>query len=216
MDKMRSDYSDEYFDYVRLKAGRPMNETEEHFFCKSVGQVYLFHRCNCRYIGTEIHGCWHLDEHIPGYSNSQFYGSRDKTIIDCLGITRKDEVFGIEAKATLSDYHNGFCACMPYTYIICPKDVIPKSEIPKDIGLIYVDIPKFHIVGYDEIYGVDLVKIPRRRIDARWLTNGKNGKFDEDRFNNALNKWYDEMCYRNTLHNVFNRNNIPIYKKVPK
>lgn len=208
---MRHDYSDYLFDYVRLKAGRPMNETDEHFFCKNVGQVYLFHRCNCRFISTEVHGCWHTDSHIPGYSENQW--KRDKSIIDVVGMTRKNEVFGIEAKASLSDYHNGFCACMPYTYIICPKDVIPVSEIPKDIGLIYVDIPKFHIVGYDEMHGVTLVKRPRKRIDSRWL---RDGKFDDAYFEQYLNKWYDEICYRNTLKNVFNRTNIPIYKMVDK
>lgn len=68
MERMRDDYS--IMDGItakRLKAGRPMNQTEEHFFCQNVGQMFLFHKCNCRYISTEVQGCYHLDD-IPGSS----------------------------------------------------------------------------------------------------------------------------------------------------
>jgi hypothetical protein len=219
MNKKRDNYIDELYEYTRLKSGRPLNETEEHFFCKCVGQVFLFHYCNCRFISTEVSGCWHLDKNIPGHSDvlvskqGNTYKKYDKNIIDVIGMTRKDVVYGVESKVSKSDYRNGFCAGLPYTYIICPKDVLHISDIPKDIGLIYVDIPNFHIVGYDELYGIEVVRNARKRIDARWLK--PNGEFNDNSYDYHLNKWYDFICYRNTLKNTFNRTHIPIYKKKP-
>lgn len=215
MERMHTDYKQGPNIVKRLKAGRPMNQTEEHFFCENVGQMFLFHNCNCRFISTEVSGCWHLDD-IPGsstkYPNSS-YVKYNKNIIDVIGMPRSmSTVYGVESKATLSDYRNGFCACMPYTYIICPKDVIPKEEIPDKIGLIYVDIPNFHVIGYDEIIGLEVILPARKRIDARWLD--KNGKFDANKLDKKVDEWYDQMCYRNTIKNVYNRVNLPIYKKV--
>ena len=154
-----------------------------------------------------------MDRNFTAYSETHYWGSRNKSIIDVLGMTRKFEVYGVEAKASLSDYRNGFCACMPYTYIICPKDVIPIEEIPPYIGLIYVDIPNFHVVGYGNIHGLEVVKGARKRIDKRWLTNDV---FDEKRYYATVDKWYDYIAYRNTIQSVYNRSYLPIYKNVYK
>lgn len=196
----------------RLKTGRPKNQSPEHYFCENAGKMFLFHYHNCRYIGTEIPGCYHMDSDFVSYSETHYYGSRRKNIIDVLGMTRKFQCYGVEAKASVSDFRNGFCACMPYTYIICPKDVIPVELIPPKIGLIYVDIPNFHVVGYGDIRGLEVVRGARKRIDKRWLDS--DGKFDEDRYYKYVDKWYDHIAYRNTIQSVYNRSQLPIYKNV--
>lgn len=213
MERMKSDYTDDEYLYTLLKQGRPLNETEEHFFCKNVGAIYLYHKHNCRYIGTEIPRCYHNDNYIKGYSESRMYFDRDKRIIDVLGMTRKFQVYGVEAKASVSDFNNGFCAPSTHTYIICPKDRIPKSLIPKNIGLIYVDIPNFHIIGYDDMRGIEVIKPARKRIDARWIYNGQ---FNDAKYYEAVDWWYDYICFRNTIKQVFNRNNLPIYRRDKK
>lgn len=199
---------------TRLKHGRPLNQSPEHFFCENVGKMFLFHYYNCRYIGTEIPGCFHMDSDFTAYSEFKngFGRNKHKSVIDVLGMTRKFQCYGVEAKASLADYRNGFCACMPYTYIICPKDVIPISELPPKIGLIYVDIPNFHVVGYGDIRGVEVVRGARKRIDSRWLD--KDGNFDEERYYRTVDKWYDYIAYRNTVMSVYNRSELPIYKNV--
>ena len=41
--------------YSRMKPKRyPKNESYEHYFCKMVGQLLLYRKFNCRYVGTEI------------------------------------------------------------------------------------------------------------------------------------------------------------------
>lgn len=197
----------------RLKTSRPKNQTEEHYFCQNVGKMFLYHYHNCRYIGTEIPGCQHMDHDFVAYSdfhNGWGHNKNRKRIIDVMGMTRKFQVYGIEAKASLSDYRNGFCACLPYTYIICPKDVIPIEDVHPYIGLIYVDIPNFHIVGYGNMYGIEVVRGARKRIDSRWLD--KNNNFDEERYYRTVDKWYDYIAYRNTVQSVYNRSQLPIYK----
>lgn len=52
---------------------------------------------------------------------------------------------GFEAKASLSDYRNGFNAGADKTYIIAPKGIIPYNEIPKGIGFYEVDLKNYKI-----------------------------------------------------------------------
>lgn len=58
----------------------------------------------------------------------------------------KDEwtIRSVEAKASLSDFRNGFSLTAEYSYIIAPVGIIPKVEIPPKVGLLEFDFDKFH------------------------------------------------------------------------
>lgn len=178
----------------------PKNETKEHFICKSLAKLLLYDLHQCRYIATEV----------ELMHNQQC----NKHIIDAVGITRhKDKVYGYEAKASLSDYKNGFCTHCPYTYIICPKDVIPIELIPKDIGLVYLDIDEVGFISHGakrEIYGYKVIKKARKRKNT--LAFGKYYKNYED-MSIWTNYIFDEICSRNSIESVFKTNIIPKYSK---
>lgn len=55
------------------------------------------------------------------------------------------DVKGIEAKASLADYKNGFCQASMYSYVITPINTIPIELIPDKIGFIEVDFNNFYI-----------------------------------------------------------------------
>ena len=149
------------------------NQSVEHNKLCDIARAYLA-SVNCRYIGTEVNIGVDISRTNP-----------HRCIIDAVGIgtiqkvvetsyeygykstrTKPETVSrGIEAKATLSDFKNGFIDNgLDYIYIIAPKGVVPKKSIPKKIGFIEADIPKAKIytgAGYD-VSGIKLVKRPSR------------------------------------------------------
>jgi len=96
-------------------------------------------------LATEVGGMWDLD-----------IGKKRKEIIDCVGIKKVRiaprkfhyDIKGIEAKASLSDFKNGFCCAPAMSYIISTVNTIPIELIPKDIGLIEVDLDIFELKKY--------------------------------------------------------------------
>lgn len=147
-------------------------------------------------------------------------GKTNKNIIDAVGVKKVKkklpkkgyeyyyDVQGIEAKASLSDFKNGFCAAPALTYIISPKGVIPVELIPEKIGLIEVDLDNFKIRQWinkvNSIKGVEIVKPVKRRLDSRFKTK-------ED-----YRKWCEEIlesvAYRSTVELLFWRNVIELSK----
>jgi len=69
---------------------------------------------------------------------------------------------GIEAKASYSDYLNGFCCQCEYTYIIAPIGIIPIEKLPPKIGIIEIDLKNYSIKqnrpGKFEFKGIETVK----------------------------------------------------------
>jgi len=127
-----------------------MPETELHKFLKKVGIAFL-HNQKCFLIGTEVY--------IPRYLLQYYRGKRhllDKhNIIDVCGIGEKyiplhkrsikyknykfKIIRGIEVKVSRSDFKKGFvCSGCNYHYLLAPKGLISKSELPKGVGLLEV------------------------------------------------------------------------------
>ena len=180
---------------IRLKRKSPDNETPTHYLLKYLGQYILYTQMNCKTVGVEIRNMQHYDTDMP----------KNKKIIDVCGITlHKDKVIGIEAKASLSDFNNGFSCLCPYTYVICPRDIIPVDKIPKNIGLIYVDLEILKIINNrNEVQGVEIVKRASKRIDSR---------FKSDRiYNNWQLKIESNINRRNAIYSVYNADILPMY-----
>ena len=126
---------------------QPKNESETHFFLKELSKYILFSMGYTK-LATEVDYMWSMDfGRTPKGSM--------KGIIDAVGIKKVSKFIpnsdysyihrwvlcGIEAKASLSDFRNGFCVAPSLTYVIAPSGIIPHEEIPPKIGLIEVDIP---------------------------------------------------------------------------
>lgn len=149
-----------------------MGESNLHRFLKLLGMIYL-HEHGCREIATEV---WVNRPHKS--LNPENWEGLDKHFyIDVLGIGKKpiletvatrfdgykikhkigerEVLKGIEAKATRSDFKNGFvCTGINYGYVITPLNLITKPEIPKNIGLLeYVPNQKYS-------YGIKISKRP--------------------------------------------------------
>lgn len=149
------------------------NQSIKHNKLCDIARAYLA-SVNCRYAGTEVNIGVDISRTNP-----------HRCIIDAVGVGTIQKVVetsyeygykstktkpewvsrGIEAKATLSDFKNGFIDNgLDYIYIIAPIGVIPKKLIPKKIGFIEADIDKAKIltgVGYN-VSGITLVKRPSR------------------------------------------------------
>jgi hypothetical protein len=132
-----------------LISQRKLNETAEHYELKQVAKYILWSR-GYTIIGTEVSGFYDAHLRNDGFPE----GCAHKNTIDTVGIraqgweagsVRSIGIYGIEAKASLSDYKNGFCTVCPYTSIIAPLGVIPADIIPNKIGLIEVDIANYSI-----------------------------------------------------------------------
>jgi len=187
-----------------LNFNRPKNETETHFLLKEISKYILF-GWGYKMIGTEVHGMWDLD-----------IGKKRKEIIDCVGLKKVRvalrkfhyDIKGIEAKASLSDFKNGFCCASAYTYIISTVNTIPIELIPKDIGLIEVDLDNFELKKYSQkisdMKGVILVRRAKKRIDSRFKSEEAYRKWCADSL--------ERVAYRSSSELLFWRNYIEFSK----
>jgi len=117
----------------------------------------------------------------------------------------KYKVMGIEAKASYSDFLNGFCCQCEYTYVIAPVGIIPIDKLPPKIGLIEVNLTDYKIrLGskFEMIKGITTVKqCASRRKDIY----KRNDIYLIDTFN-VLRK----IAYRNTVNDLFKKSEIKI------
>ena len=190
-----------------MNFNRPKNETETHFLLKEISKYILFGWGYTR-LGTEV-GDMHSDDlHIEGKDY--------KSIIDTVGVkkvTNKKvgskrivyyDVKGIEAKASLSDYKNGFCVAPYYTYIIVPINTIPINLLPDKIGFIEVDLDNFELKKWSQkipdMNGVELVRKASKRIDSRFKS--------EDAYRKWCQETLEKVAYRSSSELLFWRNYI--------
>ena len=183
-----------------MNFNRPKNETETHFLLKEISKYILF-GWGYKMIGTEVHGMWDLD-----------IGKKRKEIIDCVGLKKVRvaprkfhyDMKGIEAKASLSDFKNGFCCAPAMSYIITTVNTIPIELIPKDIGLIEIDLDNFELKKYSQkisdMKGIVLVKRAKKRIDSRFK--------DEEKYRKWCADSLERIAYRSSSELLFWRNFI--------
>ena len=183
-----------------MSFNRPKNETETHFLLKEISKYILF-GWGYKMLATEVSGMWDLD-----------IGKKRKEIIDAVGIKKVRvaprkfhyDMKGIEAKASLSDFKNGFCCAPAFSYIISTVNTIPIDLIPKDIGLVEVDLDIFELKKWSQkisdMKGVTLVKKAKKRIDSRFKSEEAYRKWCE----NSI----DGVAYRNSSELLFWRNYI--------
>lgn len=174
---------------------RPKNETETHFLLKEISK-YILLGWGYNKIGTEVHGMWDLD-----------ISKKRKKIIDCVGLKKIHiaprkyhwDMKGIEAKASLSDFKNGFCCAPAMSYVIASINTIPISLIPKDIGFIEVDFNIFKLKKYSQkipdMKGIELVRRAKKRIDSRFKSEEAYRKWCQDSLERVAYRCGSELLF---------------------
>ena len=153
----------------------PQNESFEHFTLKEIGKLYLKHNQLCGFIADEIET---ETFGIAEIAEEQFDVRLSSNIIykkrtDCFGMkaTYGGEVTikSAEAKASLSDFRNGYCIGGEYNYIIAPQNIIPVEELPPFMGLIEIDFDHFYYrgdrlkSGYKSVKQAKRIKLPEKK-----------------------------------------------------
>lgn len=93
------------------------------------------------------------------------------------------QIRGIEAKATYSDFKNGFCMMPEYSYVIAPIGVVPAKELPQKVGLLEFDLEGYSLkneIDKWENY-LSVTKKPRKKYDPMFMdeSNPKKFRFDK-------------------------------------
>lgn len=198
---------------------RPKNESETHFLLKEIGKYILF-GWGYFVIGTEVGSM-----HSADMKNT-------KNIIDVVGIKKMRkkkkgygyveyyDIKGIESKASLADYKNGFCAAPAYTYIIAPIGTIPLNLIPDKIGFIEVDLENFSMKRNDStipgMIGVELVKKAKKRIDKRFKDEQSYRQWCKDQIYSIAYRCSQELLYWRNVIEFSGKNNSKKKKKRSK
>lgn len=106
---------------------------------------------------------------------------------------------GIEAKASLSDFKNGFCCTPAMSYVIASINTIPISLIPKDIGFIEVDFNIFELKKYSQkipdMKGIELVRRAKKRIDSRFKSEEAYRKWCQDSLERVAYRCGSELLF---------------------
>lgn len=177
---------------------KPGNESAEHYELKQIAK-YILKNKGYNIIGEEIEiGIGKYLNDYKQFNNKKLHKSR----IDVVGLNLKGTFYsyvpyrkkdiekgkdiiykeplfksmGIEAKVSLSDFKNGFNTKCEKTYIIAPKGVIPLELIPKNIGLIEVDLNNYSIKdeqGRFIFEGINEVIKARINLDPRFKLRDK-------------------------------------------
>ena len=151
-----------------------MSESNHHRFLKYLGVLYLHDR-GCRTVGTEVGPVFRqhlnerseLDKHyhidvlgvgpIPIMETVSTYEIHGKTYKSQRKIGERTISRGIEVKVSRSDFRNGFiCSGVNYAYLLTPKNLVNKSEVPKNVGLL-----EYHRELGTIDHGIKIVKRPR-------------------------------------------------------
>jgi len=154
-----------------------MTETKMHRFLKKVGMAFL-HNQKCFIMATEVY--------IPRYLLCLSREERMKrhpldkhSIVDVCGVGEKyipyskrpikyknykfKIVRGIEVKVSRSDFKNGFvCSGCNYHYLLTPRGLVSKSELPKGVGLLEVSKDNFRCrLGSDGRFYIECLTVLR-------------------------------------------------------
>ena len=185
-----------------MNFNKPKNETEIHFLLKEISKYILF-GWGYNKLATEVGSMW--DNDISKLFHKQ--GKSQKNIVDAVGLKKISlgrgkfyyDMKAIEAKASLSDYKNGFCGASARTYIISSVGTIPIELIPKHIGFIEVDIDKFELKKWSQkipdMQGVKLVRQAKKKIDSRFKSEEKYRKWCAESLERIAHRSSSELLF---------------------
>lgn len=190
-----------------------------HEYLKKVAVLWLLNR-RCYIVGTEIY--------IPRSSQIQsglkrllFYQKYKQYIDACgVGIQYRSQwkrefgdtkaeykliiVRGIEVKTSRSDYFNGFVQSgCNYNYLLTPKGLLKKAEVPLKVGLIEYEKDKFSCIKGENnpfrFKGLRVVKKPTMQPvserDLKFITSDIGRKTTPILIESLFNKFNNIVSY---------------------
>lgn len=181
----------------------PKNQTHEHFLLKNVARIYLVER-GLRYVGTEIFVYGVHDKHS------------NKKVVDCVGVDKSQETtYGIEVKVSRNDFKNGYSTRCNYNYVMCPTDMIDKTELPDYVGLIYVDTDGVQFITNSKeqrLQGVNLVKKAKYHINDIYY-DVKTDDYNYDMMFAYTQRIVEQINRSNLNELIYHTNYVPLAKK---
>lgn len=117
---------------------------------------------------------------------------------------------GIEVKVSYSDFKNGFNMLAEYSYVLAPKGIVPKEELPKKVGLLEFDFDAYatYIEEDDKeeawFQALTLVKRPKKEYDPQFVTQkGKKSHFERSRHAMFCEDVLFTIAQQNTEEHIF-------------
>lgn len=82
-------------------------------------------------------------------------------------------LYTLEAKASVSDFKNGFSVAGDYSYVIVPEGLIGKDLVPNGIGLLEVDIERA-VTDKDYKGSIKVSKRVKKMVDPKFIDRDGN------------------------------------------
>ena len=195
-------YDEQYLDLRRLMEHKAGNESDGHWLLKQVAMYWLYCEMGCKAVADEIPvDRYGYLQHRRELMKQGF--RRTKQFADAVGISAgnystKFTSRAVEVKVSRSDFRSGFCVGTDLVYILAPKGVLTKDDIPKRIGFIEADLEKLavRIRPSMMVMGFDLVKRPAR------LARDDRAKDSDIRF------WLLHIARTHTLERLLGRDRV--------
>ena len=189
----------------KLKA--PKNQSWEHFYLCEIAKFILWVQ-GYNLIAGEIYVGWDAKISAEMGMRNKYYN-----VIDALGInTRTRKVKGIEVKVSLDDFRSGYCAVVPNTSILCPRDVVPVSLIPQGIGLIYADIDKIKVRKSDSCLDVEGIETVKKARSRKTKITDEQGQIKTREFDYMVSG----AAYGATVRTIYKNPWVDVYEKIWK
>jgi len=168
-----------------------MPETDLHKLFKDIGMAYLYNQ-NCFLVATEVtvnpsrNLDTSLDKHIiidvcgVGEKYTRLAGRIDPYLSNHFNTSKYkvNVVRGIEVKVSRANFKTGFvCSGCNYNYLMVPEGLVWTCEVPKEVGILKVDVKdfntsfepdptfRFHFKGLRIVRKPTFLKIEQSQID---------------------------------------------------
>lgn len=111
--------------------------------------------------------------------------------------------YGVEVKVSRGDFKQGYSVSSDYSYVCTPVGLISPKELPKEVGLLEVDLDLFQETGEWE-GAIRVKKKPRKRIDSSYIlqVDGKS-YFDKEKHQEEMSRILLEASQKSTQENIF-------------
>jgi predicted RNA-binding protein Jag len=112
-----------------------------------------------------------------------------------------------------SDFKNGFQSKCEKTYIITPIGVIPLDLIPKNIGLIEVDLENYALKQIKKSSEFEVTRITetiKAKINLDPIFGIRDKPIENAQYQNWCRKILQEIGYRYTIDALYKKNEIKI------
>lgn len=139
------------------------------------------------------------------YENACLHFGMPKEAYKRLRFPYKQEYtsYGCEVKVSRSDYQAGYNVSGDYTYLFTPKGLVNKDELPDYVGLVEVDLDKFHETKDWEV-STTATKRVKKKYDSAFFSVADDPKtFDKEKHEQFCQELVFDIAQESTEETVF-------------